>query len=61
MIGDITEGRFDGCKLTMYNQLSSCSSKEIRPMKVGEVKNIVKRYDVNLLVFYELDFKSGTV
>ena len=38
MVGAIPEERPDGCMIIMYNQLYSCSGKEIRTIKLGEVK-----------------------
>jgi hypothetical protein len=55
-LGEIPITREDGTMKILVCQMGGCAGKEVRQIKMSTTKNLIQKYDVNLMVFMELIF-----
>ena len=60
-LGDIPVKREDGTMRIMVYQMGGCVSKESREFKIAATERLIRKYNINLCVFMELNFNWMTV
>jgi hypothetical protein len=60
-LGDIPVEREDKTMRIMVCQMGGCMSEESREFKIVVTERLIRKYDINLCVFMELNFNWTTV
>jgi hypothetical protein len=60
-LGDIPVEREDGTMRIMVCQMGGCVSKESREFKIVATETLIRKYDIYLCIFMELNFNWMTV
>ncbi len=60
-LGEIPLEREDETMRIMVCQMGGCASKEVREIKMSTTEQLIRKYNVNLVVFMELNFNWSKV
>ncbi len=60
-LGDTPREREDGIMQILVYQMGGCASMETREIKIEATKWLIKKYEVNLCLFMELNFNWSKV
>jgi hypothetical protein len=60
-LGDIPTEREDSTMRILVYQMEGCASTEMREMKVAAMERLIRKYDVNLCLFMELNYNWSEV
>jgi hypothetical protein len=60
-LGEIPLEREDGTMRTMVCQMGGCAGKEVREIKMSTTEQLIQKYNLNLVVFMELNFNWSKV
>ena len=60
-LGDIPTEREDGAIRILVCQMGGLASKEVREIKIAATERLIKKYDVNVCVFMEVNFNWSKV
>ncbi len=55
-LGDIPLEREDGTMRVLVSQMGGCTSMETREIKIATTEQLIRKYDINLCAFMELNF-----
>jgi peroxiredoxin family protein len=55
-LGEIPNKRDNGNIRILVCQMGGCASKEIREIKIAVVEKLIRQYNINVIVFLELNF-----
>ena len=60
-LGDLPTEREDGTMRVLVSQMGGCASRETREIKMAATEKLIRRYDINLCAFMELNFNWSKV
>ncbi len=60
-LGEIPIEREDGTMRIMVCQMGGCMDKEVREIKMSTTEKLIRKYNVNLVAFMELNFNWSKV
>jgi len=60
-LGEIPEEREDGMMRILVCQMGGCASTEVRELKISATEKLIRRYDINLVLFMELNYNWSKV
>jgi hypothetical protein len=60
-LGDLPQEQEDGTMRILVCQMGGCASLEMREIKIEATERLIKKYDVNLCLFMELNFNWSKV
>jgi hypothetical protein len=55
-LGNIQLEREDGTMRVLVSQMGGCTSMEMRVIKIAATEHLIRKYDINLCAFMELNF-----
>jgi hypothetical protein len=60
-LGELPIEREDGTMRVLVNQMGGCASMEMREMKIAATKRLIRKYNINVCAFMELNFNWAKV
>jgi hypothetical protein len=60
-LGDIPDEWNNGTMSLLVCQMGGCASKEVQEIKIAAMERLMKRYDINLIAFMELNYNWSKV
>ncbi len=60
-LGDLPQDREDGTMRILTCQMGGCAGTETREIKIAATERLIRKYDVNLCLFMELNFNWSKV
>ena len=60
-LGEIPIEREDGTMRIMVFQMGGCAGKEVREIKMSTMEKLIRKYNINLAAFMELNFNWSKV
>ncbi len=60
-LGDLPMEREDGTMRILVCQMGGCASVKTREIKIAATERLIRKYDVNLCLFMELNYNWSTV
>jgi hypothetical protein len=55
-LGNIPLERKDGTMRVLVSQMGGCASMETRDIKIAATEHLIRKYDINICAFMELNF-----
>ena len=60
-LGELPIEREDGTMRLLVNQMGGCASMETREIKIAATERLIRKYDINVCAFMELNFNWAKV
>ena len=60
-LGEIPTIREDGTMRVLVSQMGSCASMDTRQIKIAATERLIRKYDINICAFMELNFNWSNV
>ncbi len=60
-LGELPQEREDGTMRILVCQMGGCASTKTREIKIAAMEGLIKKYDVNLCLFMELNYNWSKV
>jgi hypothetical protein len=60
-LGELPIEMEDGTMRVLVNQMGGCASMEMREIKIAATERLIRKYDINVSAFMELNFNWAKV